>query len=103
MQSFIHDHLEEIAALCRQHHVRRLSIFGSFVREDFDPARSDVDLLVEFVPLSPAVYAPNYFALLQALDQLFSRRVDLVTASSIRNPYFRDAVEKEQQTLYAAA
>ena len=42
-------------------------------------------------------------ALLEALDRLFLRRVDLVTDSSIRNPYFREAVEKEQQTLYAAA
>jgi predicted nucleotidyltransferase len=103
MQSFIHDHREEIAALCRQHHVRRLAVFGSFVRGDFDPTRSDIDLLVEFEPLSPTVYAPNYFALLEALDRLFLRRVDLVTDSSIRNPYFREAVEKEQQTLYAAA
>ncbi|HZY61349.1 MAG TPA: nucleotidyltransferase domain-containing protein [Edaphobacter sp.] len=103
MQNFIHDHLEEIADLCRRHHVRHLAIFGSFVRNDFDPARSDVDLLVEFAPLSPTDYAPNYFALLEALDRLFARRVDLVIASSIKNPYFKEAVEKEQQTLYAAA
>jgi predicted nucleotidyltransferase len=103
MQDFIQDRREEIASLSRQHHVRSLAIFGSSVRGDFNPARSDIDLLVEFEPLSPAAYAPNYFALLEALEQLFSRRVDLVTASSIQNPYFRDVVEKEQQTLYAAA
>jgi len=45
MQPFIAEKREEIAALCRQHHVRRLSVFGSAARDDFDPATSDIDVL----------------------------------------------------------
>ena len=50
MQDFITSRREEIADLCRKHHVRRLAIFGSAVRDDFDPVRSDVDVLVELRP-----------------------------------------------------
>ena len=48
MQDFIHAKREEIADLCRKHHVRRLSVFGSAARDDFDPDSSDVDVLVTF-------------------------------------------------------
>lgn len=48
MQPFIEAKREQIAELCRMHHVRRLSLFGSAVRDDFDPNRSDVDVRVEF-------------------------------------------------------
>lgn len=46
----IEDSLEEIGQLCRLHDVRKLEVFGSILRQDFDPQRSDVDVLVEFQP-----------------------------------------------------
>jgi predicted nucleotidyltransferase len=93
---------QDIALLCRQHHVLRLAAFGSVLRSDFDPAGSDIDLLVEFEPLSTSQYAQNYFIFLDALTQLFSRKVDLLVWTSIKNPYFRDAVNSSQELLYAA-
>ena len=59
MQAFLTARLPEIAELCRAHHVRRLAVFGSAVREDFDPARSDIDLLVEFEPVESGAYFDN--------------------------------------------
>lgn len=93
---------EPLAEICRRFHVRRLAVFGSAARGDLDPDRSDVDMVVEFEPLSPGSYADNWFDLREALVELFGRPVDLVTDGAIRNPYFREAVERSQQTLYAA-
>ena len=102
MQSIITENREKIAELCRTHHVRRLSVFGSAVRDDFDPERSDVDLLVEFESVNEFLYAPNFFSLLRGFDSVFGRQVDLLTESSIRNPYLRSAIEQDKVALYAA-
>ena len=95
-------HREELGELCRRFHVRRLEIFGSAARGDFDPARSDLDFLVEFEPLSAGDYATAFFGFKEALERLFGRSVDLVVASAIRNPYFLQSVEQGKALLYAA-
>lgn len=102
MQSLIDRHLEDIVRLCRQYKVRRLAAFGSVLRADFDPARSDADFLVEFEPLSVAQRTQNYLALREALEKLLSRPVDLVEDGAIRNPYILEKVAAQQQVLYAA-
>jgi len=65
---------DEIAALCRKHYVLKLAVFGSALREDFDPARSDIDFRVEFGDVPPGRCADNYFDLIAALETLFARR-----------------------------
>jgi uncharacterized protein len=95
-------HREELRQLCRDFHVRRLDVFGSAVRGDFDPARSDIDFLVEFEPLKPGAYVDAYFGLKEGLELLFDRPVDLVSAASIRNRFFRQRVESTKAPLYAA-
>jgi uncharacterized protein len=92
---------EQVAALCRRSSVRRLAAFGSVVREDFDPHRSDIDFLVEFEELPAAEYARAYFALKEGLEGLFGRPVDLVTESGLANPHFRARVARERRTVYA--
>lgn len=91
---------EAISDFCRRHHVRRLSLFGSVLREDFRP-ESDVDVLVEFEPEG----VPDFFAFVgmkEELEALFGRRVDLKTANSL-SPYFRDRVLAEAIRLHDAA
>ncbi len=96
-------HREEVRDLCRRFHVRRLDIFGSAARgEGFDPAQSDLDFLVEFQPLPPGAYVDAFFGLKEAMEQLFGRPADLVSAASIRNPYFRQSVDETKALLYAA-
>ncbi len=73
MQPIITENREKIAELCQTHHVRRLSVFGSAVRDDFDPERSDVDLLVEFASDGHFRYAPNFFSLQRCLSSLLVR------------------------------
>jgi predicted nucleotidyltransferase len=88
--------------LCRSFHVRRLELFGSEAAGKARPGESDLDFLVEFEPLPSGRYADAYFGLLESLQQLFGRPVDLVVASAIRNPYFRQAVDRTKMLLYAA-
>jgi hypothetical protein len=102
MQDFILAKREEIAEICRRHHVRRLSIFGSAARDDFDPARSDVDILVTFDPIADPVYAKNYYSLREQLEALLHREVDLVGDGVIRNPYRLQSIEADKIELYAA-
>jgi predicted nucleotidyltransferase len=92
---------EAIATACARHSVVRLEVFGSAVREDFVPGRSDVDLLVEFAPLESYALVDAYFGLLDELRSLFGK-VDLVMVGAVRNPYMARAIEREKQLLYAA-
>ncbi|HEX9844454.1 MAG TPA: nucleotidyltransferase domain-containing protein [bacterium] len=93
---------KELGQLCQRFHVRRLELFGSATADRFDAARSDLDFLVEFLPLQPAEHSEAYFGLLEALQDLFRRSVDLVELGAIRNPYFRSSVERSRVLLYAA-
>ena len=102
MDCIIEAKREELAALCLRHHVRRLELFGSAASGEFDAARSDLDFLVQFGDMAPAAHADCYFGLLQALESLFSRHVDLVEAGAVRNPYFLKTVERNPVVLYAA-
>ena len=98
----IEQHRNEIEALCRRFNVARLEVFGSAADGSFDPARSDVDFLVEFQPLEPGPLADAYFGLRAELERIFQRRVDLVTPKAIRNPYFLRGVNETRRLLYAA-
>lgn len=92
------DH-DKIAAFCKRHHIRRLSFFGSVLREDFGPG-SDIDVLVEFEPGCMPGLA--FFAMEEELSSLIGRKVDLNTPQFLSS-YFRDEVIAESVTEYAAA
>ena len=94
---------EALALLCRKYGVRRLDLFGSAATGGFDPARSDVDLLVELPALPPGDYADAYFGLLSELEAMFGRRVDLLTYAALANPHLRRRVEAERRPLFMAA
>jgi len=102
MASVVAQNKTEIEALCRRYGVLRLELFGSAAAGQDRPGESDLDFLVEFSPLPPGAYADAYFDLLQSLEELLSRKVDLVVASAIRNPYFLQAIERSKTLLYAA-
>lgn len=92
----------ELGRLCFLHGVRRLAVFGSAVRADFDPERSDVDLYVEFVDTRSPGYADRYLDFALAVERLLGRPVDLVTPRSLANPYFKRSLRAAQVELYAA-
>src|SRR5437879_6081756 len=103
MNRLIEQNLHRITELCRKYDVRRLDLFGSAVRDDFDAEhQSDLDFLVEFNNFTIYNAADRYFNFLSDLESLFGRKIDLVSDRAIRNPYFRKAVDEERLNLYAA-
>lgn len=102
MTDLISANLAGITEVCRRYGVKRLEVFGSAATGGFDPETSDCDFLVEFYPLPPGQRADAYFGLLEELQALLGRPVDLVVARAIRNPYFREAVEMTREVVYAA-
>lgn len=93
---------EELKELCRRHHVERLELFGSAATGQFNPPASDLDFLVQFVPLTPSQRADAYFGLLHGLEDLFDRRIDLVTVEAIGNRWFLRSIDPQRTVLYAA-
>ena len=92
---------EELAAFCKRHHVRRLSLFGSVIGPAFHPD-SDVDVLVEFEP----GHVPGFFTVVdmeRELSVIFGgRAVDLRTREDLGS-WIRDRVSQEAEVQYAAA
>jgi predicted nucleotidyltransferase len=98
----VREKVSALIDLCAQRGVRSLSVFGSAVTGGFDPERSDVDLLVEFQPMTAAEHAEAYLSLIEDAEALLGRSVDLLEPQAIRNPYVRQRVEAEREVLYAA-
>ena len=93
---------EQIAQICREHQVARLMVFGSVLRDDFDPETSDIDFLVEFLPEGHKAWLAEFTYLKEAFEALFLRKVDVISATARKNPYFIAAVDREKELLYAA-
>ena len=92
----------QLQELCRKHHVSRLELFGSATTPDFDPASSDLDFLVEFLPLKEGQLFASYCDLFRDLRKLFNRKIDLLTRGSIKNPFLSESIDQQRQTVYAA-
>jgi predicted nucleotidyltransferase len=92
---------EALAALCRSHHLQKLSFFGSITRADFRPD-SDVDVLAEFDHRHSSTLT-DVVSLRERLSALFGgRNVDVATRAILNNPYRRDSIQKDLQTAYVA-
>ncbi len=88
----------KIAEFCRKYHIRKLSFFGSVLREDFRPD-SDIDVLVEFIPdMGPGYFGLSHMEL--ELSEILGRKVDLRTPNELSR-YFRDEVISDSQVEYA--
>jgi len=88
---------DRLVDFCRKHHIRKLALFGSVLRDDFRPD-SDVDVLVEF----DAGHVPGLIRLSGMeleLGEMLGRRIDLRTPQDLSR-YFRDAVVQEAQVQY---
>ncbi len=103
MIGFIEENYESLKRLCKKYRVKRFEVFGSVLTgEGFDPENSDLNFLVEFLPLQPGEHADAYFGLLEALQDLFTRSIDLVETKAIRNPYFLELINQNRKEIYAA-
>lgn len=98
----IEDSLADIMLLCKLHNVQSMSIFGSAASNTMKE-NSDVDFLVDFhEDLDVMDYSDNYFSLLENLEKLIGRKIDLVSKKSLKNPILIEEIDRSKVELYAA-
>jgi len=100
MHPAIAQHRSGIAAICQRYGIRRLEVFGSAARaNDFDPAHSDADFLVEFASgVQPGLNA--IFGAKADLEALLGRGVDLLEAGAVRNPYVLANINRHHEIIF---
>lgn len=92
--------LEEFKAVCAKHSVKNLYIFGSSVTDNFDINTSDIDLLVEIDDTNPIERGEKLMSLWDSFEDFFHRKVDLLTVSSIRNPFLQKSIDATKVLIY---
>ena len=102
MHPAIAQHRSGISAICQRYRISRLEVFGSAARaDDFNPASSDADFLVEFAPDAlPSLEA--FFGAKADLEQLLGRGDDLVEPGAVRNPFVLASINRNREAVYAA-
>lgn len=101
MHRLIKNKLNDLKKLCQDYDVKTLYVFGSVCTNKFTD-KSDIDILISFKDISIEKYTDNYFELHYKLEELFNRKIDLVTENSLSNPYLIESIEETKQLLYAA-
>ena len=103
VHAHFHPFLPPLRALCRRFGVQEMYLFGSAVTPQFDPTRSDADVLVRLPPLPPLVEGDTLLRLWDELETLLHRRVDLLTPGSLQNPFLQAEINRTKQVIYDAA
>jgi uncharacterized protein len=91
-------HIETIKKICTDLRVKRLDLAGSAARDDFQPERSHVDVLVEFEGVDSLF--DRYFELKERLEQELGRQVDVIQDSAVKNPYLRQSLDQDRVPIY---
>jgi hypothetical protein len=102
MLDVIEQNRPRIASICQWRQVRRLELFGSAARGDFDSSSSDIDFFVEFLSYDTPTIADQWFGLQEDLEALLGHEVDLTSLRAAKNPYFLEVANRYKVTLYAA-
>jgi len=95
--------IDELIILCDKYKVNRIFVFGSIVKGNFNPQTSDIDLIVELDNVSPIEKGELLMKLWSELENLFARKVDLLTNLNIKNPYLRNEIENSKFLIYDRA
>ena len=92
-------HINDVNKLCYNHSVKTLYVFGSVLTNSFN-SESDIDFLVEFLPINSKEYADNYYDLKFSLELVLNRKIDLLEKIAIKNPYFLQSIQNNNQIIY---
>ena len=95
----INKHISELKSLCDRFHVEELYVFGSMANGNFTKI-SDIDFLVLFSGVNPIDYFDNYMDFKAILENLYSRKVDLVEIQTIKNPILKKSIDRDKIRLY---
>jgi uncharacterized protein len=101
MNKIINDKINTIRELCKRYDIKELYLFGSICTDKFND-NSDIDVLISFKDIPIEKYTDNYFELHYKLEELFDRKIDLLTEKSLSNPFLIESIEETKQLLYAA-
>lgn len=102
MISLVKKNIQLLNQLCGELKVKNLELFGSAVDDKSFASDSDIDFLVEFMPMDPTKHSKAYFQLLEKLQDLFKMPIDLVEINAVKNPYFIESINKKKEKIYAA-
>jgi uncharacterized protein len=97
--NLIEKNIDSIQNLCDKHKVKELYIFGSVLTDRFNEA-SDIDILIQFDDIELNDYFDNYMDFKEALESLLKYPVDLVENQAIKNPIFRQIVDRDKKLIY---
>ncbi len=101
MIDLVSTNLDRIRAACERHGVSFLELVGSAARDDFDPSRSDIDVLVDFPDGATDLFG-SFMGLREDLSEILGRSVDVITVRGVRNPLFLESLRRGAIRLYAA-
>ncbi len=99
MNTIISNNILKIRQLCQKYNVNSLYIFGSAVSNELSES-SDIDLLIELSDVNFADYADSYLDIAEEFEELFNRRVDLITTKSLKNPFLIESINKSKKQIY---
>lgn len=105
MQTIIQEKLpevdtEKVLRLFVINKVSKAYLFGSITTPQFEPEKSDVDIIIELSEMPPLEKGETLIRLWEALEEAFGRKVDLITDKPIKNPYFKKAIEETKVLIY---
>jgi predicted nucleotidyltransferase len=103
IQDEISDKVKDFSALCKAHNVRYIYAFGSSITKRFDNTKSDIDLLVDIDCTDPVERGEKLISLWDTFENFFNRKVDLLTETSIHNPYLRKSIDSTKILIYDGA
>ena len=92
---------QKIEKLCKKWKIKELALFGSVLREDFDTEKSDIDVLITFLP--DVVWGWDLVEMKDELEAIFGRRVDFLEKKVLeksKNPYRREAILSTHEVIY---
>lgn len=92
----------EFSELCGSHGMKSVYLFGSALTEEFDPAKSDFDFLVEINETDPVSRGEKLLSFWNKSEKLFNRKVDLLTSSNLKNPFLKSSVDNTKVLIYEA-
>lgn len=86
--------------ICKNHHVKYLYAFGSSTNTNFDFQISDLDFLVEVDVSDPIEKGETLISLWDTFEKIFNRKIDLLTESSVKNPYLKKSIDSTKVLIY---
>ena len=101
MNKIVTDRIDELIQLCKAYSVQSMYAFGAVCTDTFND-KSDIDFLITFEKLPAAQNADNYVDLHHKLQEMFGRRIDLLTDLTISNPYTIERIEQTKQLIFEA-